>query len=67
MGSQHQVMKRDNLWSYNKVSHTVEKLKYSITAGEKNGQKSHPLGTVGLYGRAFDRDPPFAQVGLGLD
>lgn len=61
IGSQHEVMKRDNnLWSYQQVKSDTPKL--IVTVGERNGTKSYPIGTVALYGRSFDRDPPFVPI-----
>lgn len=66
VGSQHQLMKLDKLWSFKEIGIFNEKQKWQVNVGnDMEMNTSLPLGTVALYGRAFDRDPLYVQRGLG--
>lgn len=66
IGSRHQVLPQANLWSYktevNKKS-GKQVVTLSVNPSGQMGQAS--IGTVGLYGRVYERDPPYKQIQEG--
>ena len=67
IGSEHKVLPQDDgLWSYKEAaSSNKSKQKFVLTFGDKVNKKSYSVSTIGLYGRMYERDPPYIQVPTG--
>ena len=67
IGSEHKLLpKADGLWSYQEKKSTTKSLQtFGLTFGDKASKKSYAVATIGLYGRIYERDPPYVQRPTG--
>lgn len=72
VGSKHALIQPDQgrTWTFTKVkgqkSGGTGRQTYQLEVNPKQGKGSLALSTVALYGRAYERDPPYKQRPTGL-